>query len=169
MVSNSSMKDRSNCFVKMVGQIYSVSYGRVIPQIQIFKSKEDYDKIKEIERMVKRYFKLEKKCLNFEKRLVLYYLKEMKRYLENCEVMEVFSDNVNAFQDEFHYIIKFISNCMILRLPQRELLIDESDEDFIEEKLKIDKKYYDEYYGEKEEYYKYIEKIRNLLLAKILH
>ena len=47
MVSNSSMKDRSNCFVKMVGSIYSVSYGKIIPQIYlIFKSKEDYDKIK---------------------------------------------------------------------------------------------------------------------------
>ena len=118
--------------------------------------------------MVKRYFKLEKKYLNFEKSLVLCYLYQMKRYLEKCEVMEVFNDNVNAFQEEFHYITKFINNCMILRLPQRDLLIDESDEHF-QEKLKNDKKYYEEYYGENKKYYKYIEKIRNLLLAKILH
>ena len=79
-----------------------------------------------------------KKYLNSEKKLVLYYLKEMNRYMENCEVMEVFSDHEHAFYEEFCYISKFIRNDMILSLPQRALLIVESDEDYIEEKLKND-------------------------------
>ena len=170
MVVDSSMKVRSNCFVKMVGENYYDSDEKIIPQIHlIFNSERDYDKMKEIERMVKKYFKLEKKYLNSEKKLILFYLKEMKSYMEDCEVMEVFSDCEHAFQEEFCYISKFIRNDMILSLPQRELSIVESDEDFIEEKLKNDEKYYEEYYGENEKYYKYIEKIRNLLLGKILH
>ena len=55
-------------------------------------------------------------------------------------------------------------------LPRRGLVIsDDNNEDFIEEKLKSDRKFYEDYYGENEKYYKYIEKIRNLLLNKILH
>ena len=118
---------------------------------------------------MKKYFKLEKKCLNSKKKLVLFYLKEMKSYTENCEVMEVFNDYEHAFQEEFCYISKFIRNDMILSLPRKELVIAESDEELIEEMLKRDKKYYEEYYGENEKYFKYIEKIRNLLLGKILH
>ena len=93
----------------------------------------------------------------------------MKSYMEDCEVMEVFSDCEHAFQEEFCYISKLIRNDMILSLPRKGLLIVESDEDFIEEMLKRDKKYYEEYYGENEKCYKYIEEIRNLLLGKILH
>ena len=170
MVLDSSMKVRSNCFVKMVRENYYDSDEKIIPQIHlIFNSEKDYDKIKEIERMVKKYFKLEKKSLNSEKKLVLFYLKEMKSYMENCEVMEVFSDYEYAFQEEFCYISKFIRNDMILSLPRKGLVIAESDEELIEEMLKRDKKYYEEYYGENEKYFKYIEKIRNLLLGKILY
>ena len=170
MVVDSSMKVRSNCFVKMVRENFYDSDGKIIPQIYlIFNSERDYDKMKEIERMVKKYFKLEKKYLNSEKKLILFYLKEMKSYMEDCEVMEVFSDYEHAFQEEFCYISKFIRNDMILSLPRKGLLIVESDEDFIEEMLKRDKKYYEEYYGENEKYYKCIEEIRNLLLGKILH
>ena len=164
------MKVRSNCFVKMVRENYYDSDEKIIPQIHlIFNSEKDYDKIKEIERMIKKYFKLEKKSLNSEKKLVLFYLKEMKSYMENCEVMEVFSDYEYAFQEEFCYISKFIRNDLILSLPRKGLVIAESDEELIEEMLKRDKKYYEEYYGENEKYFKYIEKIRNLLLGKILY
>ena len=159
MVGNSSMKVRSNCYVKMVRENYYDSDEKIIHQIHlIFNSEMDYDKMKEIERMVKKYFKLEKKYLNSEKKLILSYLKEMKSYMENCEVMEVFSDYEHAFQEEFCYISKFIRNDMILSLPRKGLVIAESDEELIEE-----------YYGENEKYFKYIEKIRNLLLGKILH
>ena len=154
----------------MVRENYYDSDEKIIPQIHlIFNSEKDYDKIKEIERMVKKYFKLEKKSLNSEKKLVLFYLKEMKSYMENCEVMEVFSDYEYAFQEQFCYISKFIRNDTILSLPRKGLVIAESDEELIEEMLKRDKKYYEEYYGENEKYFKYIEKIRNLLLGKILY
>ena len=47
MVVDSSMKVRSNCFVKMVRENYCETDENIIPQIHlIFKSKEDYDKIK---------------------------------------------------------------------------------------------------------------------------
>ena len=58
---------------------------------------------------------------------------------------------------------------MLLKLPRRGLVIVEDDEDIIEEMLKEDKKYYEDYYGENEKCYKYIEKARNLLLNKILN
>ena len=170
MVVDSSMKVRSNCFVKMVRENYYDSDVKIIPQIHlIFNSEKDYDKMKEIERMVKKYFKLEKKYLNSEKKLVLFYLKEMKSNMENCEVMEVFSNYEHAFEEEFCYISKFIRNDMILCLPRKGLVIAESDKELIEEMLKRNEKYYEEYYGENEKYFKYIEKIRNLLLGKILY
>ena len=126
-------------------------------------------KWKKLREWLKSILNWKKKCLNSKKKLVLFYLKEMKSYTENCEVMEVFSDYEHAFQEEFCYIRKFIRNDMILSLPRKELVIAESDEELIEEMLKRDKKYYEEYYGENEKYFKYIEKIRNLLLGKILH
>ena len=120
MVVDSSMKVRSNCFVKMVCENYYDFEETIIPRIHlIFNSEKDYDKIKEIERMVKRYFKLEKKYLNSEKKFILFCLKEMKSYMEDGEVMEVFSDCEHAFEEEFCYISKFIRNDMILGLPQR--------------------------------------------------
>ena len=54
--------------------------------------------------------------------------------MENCEVMEVFSDHEHAFYEEFCYISKFIRNDMLLKLPRRGLVIVEDDEDIIEKK-----------------------------------
>ena len=139
MVVDSSMKVRSNRFVKMVRENYRETDESIIPQIHlIFNSESKYYKITEIEKMVKKYFKLEKKYLNSEKKLVLYYLKEMNRYMGNCEVMEVFSDHEHAFYEEFCYISKFIRKDMLLKLPRRGLVIVEDDEDIIEKKLKVD-------------------------------
>ena len=72
----------------------------------------------------------------------------MIKQLEEYEVMEVYSDHVAAFHMEFSYISDFIHNDMILRLPQKPLVIYETFEEFVEEKLKNDEKYYREYYGE---------------------
>ena len=168
MVVDSSVKVRSNCFVKVVRENFYDSEGKIIPQIHlIFNSESEYYKIMEIEKMAKKFFKIEK--IEFGTKLVLFYLKQMKSYLEDYQVMEVFSDHELAFEEEFCYIRKFIRNDMLLSLPRKGLAIGESDEELIEEMLKRDKKCYEEYYGENEKYYKCIEKIRNLILDKILH
>ena len=69
MVVNSAMKDRTNCYIKIVRENYYCDvYEKIIPQIHlVFNSKKDYDKISDIEKMIKKYFKIEKKYLNTEK------------------------------------------------------------------------------------------------------
>ena len=55
MVGNSTMKNRSNCFVKNVGTVYSVREGELFPNMHlIFTSEKDYEKIKKIDRMVEK-------------------------------------------------------------------------------------------------------------------
>ena len=151
MVDNSTMKDRTEFYVKIVREnYYCDGYEKIIPQIHlVFRSKKDYDKLSDIEKMIKKYFKMEKKYLNTEKKyLINYYLKVMIKQLEECEVMEIYSDHVAAFHLEFSCISDFIHNDMILRLPQKPLVIYETYEDFVEQKLKNDEEYYKEYYGE---------------------
>ena len=58
---------------------------------------------------------------------------------------------------------------MILSLPQKEMDISEILEENIERELKKYDEYLEKYYGENKKLYKYIEKIRNLLLDKILY
>ena len=60
----------------------------------------------------------------------------MKSYMEDCEVMEVFSEHELAFHEEFCYISSFIRNNMILSLPQKEMDISEILEENIERELK---------------------------------
>ena len=95
----------------------------------------------------------------------------MVNQLKEYEVMEVFSDHVEAFNLEFGCISDFIHNEIILSLPQKVTFIfftKETLEDDIKEKLKNDKVYYKEYYGVNEKYYRKIEKVMKLLKEKIL-
>ena len=122
MVVDSSMKVRSNCFVKMVGENYYDSDEKIIPQIHlIFNSESEYYKITEIEKMVKKYYKIEKRYLKSEKKLVRFYLKQMISYLEDCQVMEVFSDYEFAFDEEFIYINKFINNDDVIEITSKRI------------------------------------------------
>ena len=69
MGGNSPMKDKTNCYIKIVCEdYYCVCYEKSIPRINlVFHSKKDYDKISDIEKMTKKYFKIEEKYLNTEK------------------------------------------------------------------------------------------------------
>ena len=122
MVGNSANKDRTQCYIKKVGDTdYIDDEGKIKNRDVhlVFKSKRDYNKIRVIEEMFKRYFVLEKKYLKTEEKFVIYYyLKEMIRKLKEYEVMEVLSDQLNAFKSEFKYIGDFINNRMKLKLPQ---------------------------------------------------
>ena len=75
MVDVSSMK-RSMCFVKMVRENYYFGIEDIIiPKIHlIFNSEEDYDKLSDIEKMFKKYFKIEKSMLIQKKVLNLLLL-----------------------------------------------------------------------------------------------
>ena len=74
MVVDSSMKVRSNCFVKMIRENYRETDESIIPQIHlIFNSESEYYKITKIEKMVKKYFKLEKSTL-IQKRNLFYII-----------------------------------------------------------------------------------------------
>ena len=61
--------------------------------------------------MAKKYFMLEGvEGVEGEKELILYHqLKKIIRYLNDCEVMEVLSDNGEAFDLMFHHIIYLIT------------------------------------------------------------
>ena len=58
MVVSSAMQDKSVCYVKVVKENYYCDMNEfTYPKIHlIFLSKRDYNKINEIERLVKRYF-----------------------------------------------------------------------------------------------------------------
>ena len=97
MDGNSARKDRTNCYIKIVCENYYCDcYEKIIRRIHlVFRSKKDYDKISDIEKMIKKYFKIEEKYLNTEKKyFIYYYLKEMIKQLEEYEVMEVYSDSI---------------------------------------------------------------------------
>ena len=122
LVGNSANKDRTQCYIKRVGDTNYIDDEGKIKNRDIhlvFKSKRDYNKIRVIEKMFKRYFVLEEKYLKTEKKFIIYYyLKEMIRQLKEYEVMEVLSDQTNAFNTEFKYIADFINNRTKLKLPQ---------------------------------------------------
>ena len=116
--------------------------------------------------MIKGYFKLEKKYLNTEKEyLIYYYLKEMIKQLKEYEVMEVYSDHIDAFHLEFSYTSEFISNSIELRLPRKPMMVFDSFEDLLEQELK----YYEEFYSsENQKFTNKIIKAIILLKVKIL-
>ena len=168
MVGNSAMKDKTNCYVKIVCEdYYCDSDEETKPRIHlVFHSKKDYNKIRDIEKMIKRYFEIEKKYLETEKKCIIYYyLKEMIKQLKECEVMEVYSDHLYAFPLEFSYISDFIYNNIELRLPRKPLIVYDTFEDLLEQELE----YYEEFYSSENEKYinKIIEVIR-LLKEKII-
>ena len=141
MVGISTNKDRTQCYIKKVGDTdYIDDEGKIKNRDVhlVFKSKRDYNKIRVIEKMFKRYFVLEEKYLKTEEKFIInYYLKEMIRKLKEYEVMEVLSDQVNAFYSDFKYVADFINNRMKLKLPQSPdsliVIYDDTDyEDFEE-------------------------------------
>ena len=72
----------------------------------IFLSKQDYNKITEIEKMCEKYFNLERVEVDEEEKEYILYrqLKKLIRYLNECEVMEVLSDHPDAFDLMFNCI-----------------------------------------------------------------
>ena len=113
MVVSSAMNDKSDCYVKVVKKHYYCDMNEVVfPKIHlIFLSKRDYKKINEIEKMFEKYYELEVKN---EKETILYnYLKEIIKHLKECEVMEVFSDHIDAFYLNYRYINNFIIKASI--------------------------------------------------------
>ena len=167
MVGNSANKDRTQCFIKRVSETDYFDDEGIIKNRDIhlvFKSKRDYNKIRVIEKMFKRYFELEEKYLKTEKKFIIYYyLKEMIRQLKEYEVMEVLSDQANAFNTEFKYVADFINNRMKLKLPQSPdslIVIDDSDYEDHEDHEEVESK--------NEKYFRNIRKVKKLLKEKIL-
>ena len=165
MVGISENKDRTQCYIKKVGDTdYIDDEGKIKNRDVhlVFKSKRDYNKISDIEKMFKEYFVIEEKYLKKGKKFIIYYyLKEMIRKLKEYEVMEVLSDQVNAFKSEFKYIGDFINNRMKLKLPQSPdsliVIYDFSDYEDLEEVER-----------ENEKYFRKIRKVIKFLKEKIL-
>ena len=167
MVGNSAMKDKTNCYIKIVCEDYCCdSDEEPIPRIHlVFRSKKDYNEIRDIEKMIKGYFKIEEKYLNTEKKYIFYYyLKEMIKKLKEYEVMEVYSDHIDAFHLEFSYISEFIHNNIELRLPRKPLIVYDTSEELLEKELK----YYEEFYSSENEKYKIIEGKNNISVNNII-
>ena len=88
-------------------------------------------------------------------------IKKLKEY----EVMEVYSDHIEAFHLEFSYISEFIHNNIELRLPRKPLIVYDTSEELLEKELK----YYEEFYSsENEKYINKIIKVIRLLKEKII-
>ena len=107
----SIMQNKFDRYVKVVRENYYCDMSeRTYPKIHlIFLSKQDYNKIIEIEKMCEKYFMLERVKLvervEGEKEYFLYcQIKKIISYLNECELMEVLSDHPDAFDLMFHYI-----------------------------------------------------------------
>ena len=164
MCDNSQNKVLKLCYIKKVGDTdYFDKEGNVKNRDVhlIFETKQDYNKIRLINKMFKKYFVLEEKYYETKKYLLKEQLKEMIMKLEEQDVMIVLGDEgiafKNHFKDEFKYIVDFLDNRMKLKLPSTPDLLDYllgyevSKEDQIKNK-KI---------------YRYIRKVVKLLEEKI--
>ena len=127
MVVSSEMKFKSHCYVEVVKRNYHDEYKGYYPKIHlIFLSKCDYKNINKIEKMFEKYYELEVKN---EKETILYnYLKEIIRYLKECEVMEVFSDHIEAFYLKYRYINNFKVRASIN--PDKEYVSERMEDKF---------------------------------------
>ena len=107
IIVSSTMYHKSSCYVKLVKTNYHDSeYECIFPKIHlVFLSKRDYIKITKIDKMFEKYDELE----NNKNEDILYnYVKEIINHLRECEVMEVFSDHIEAFHMKFQYISTFL-------------------------------------------------------------
>ena len=165
MVDNTQNKVQKKCFIKKVGDTdYFDEEGNVKNHDVhlIFETKQDYNKIRLINKMFKIYFVLEEKYYETKKYLLKEHLKEIILKLEELDEMIVLTDQGIAFRvqfkNEFKYIGNFLDNRMKLKLPTTPDLIEYllgyeevSKEDQIKNK----------------KYYKYIKKVVKLLEEKI--
>ena len=87
MVGNSANKDRTQCYIKRVTETHYFDDDEGMLKIKdihlVFNSKRDYNKIRVIEKMFKRYFELEKMYLETEKKV--YYLLLLERNGQEIE------------------------------------------------------------------------------------
>ena len=161
MVDNSQNKVLKLCYIKKVGDTdYFDKEGNVKNRDVhlVFETKVDYEKIRLIDKMFKKYFVLEEKYYETKKCLLKEQLKEMIMKLEEQDVMIVLSDQGNAFKDEFKYIGDFLDNRMKLKLPSTPDLLD-----YLLGYEEVNKE--DEIKNKK--YYRYIRKVVKLLGEKI--
>ena len=158
MVDNTQNKVQKKCYIKKVGDTdYFDEEGNVRNRDVhlVFETKQDYNKIKLIDKMFKTYFVLEKKYYNTKKYLLKEYLKEMIMKLEEQDVMIVLSDHGNRLNNEFKYIADFWDNRMKLKLPSTPSFFPNSLLLHEEEEIKNKK------------YHRYIRKVVKLLEEKI--
>ena len=74
--------------------------------------------------MFEKYYELEVK--NEKESIIYNFLKEITRYLKQCEVMEVFSDHIDAFRFNYLYINSFKVRISIN--PEEEYVSERMDE-----------------------------------------
>ena len=162
MVNNIQNKCQKKCFMKKVGVIENNvdEEGYVLYEdVQmLFESKQDYNKIRLIDKMFKKYFVLEKKYFNTRKYLLKEYLKEMIMKLEEQHEIFVMSEQGQLYKDEFKYIGRFLSNGTKFKLPSSPsslIILDKGvEEDIKEDEIKNKK------------YHRYIRKVVKLLEEK---
>ena len=106
----------------------------------VFESKQDYNKIRLIDEMFKKYFVLEKKYFNTKKYFLKEHLKEIIMKLEEQDKMIVLSEQGQAYIDEFKYIGHFLRKGMKFKLPPSPdsliILEPEELEDIKEDEIK---------------------------------
>ena len=168
MDDDSQIKAQNLYYIKKVGDTdYFDKEGNVKTRDVhlVFESKQDYTKVRLIDKMFKTYFILEEKYFKTKKYLLEEQLKEMIMKLKEQDEMIVLSDQVYAFRSEFKYIDDFLSNRMKLKLPPTPgslIIYDSGDEQDIKEDIKEDE-------IKNKKYHRYIRKVVKLLEEKIYH
>ena len=121
-------------YVIEVGEDYYCDMAeRTYPKVHlIFNSEEDYKKMMEIEKMFKELVKIEEYNKG-EDLIYCDYLKKIIKYLNECEVMEVWGDIPDAISLKFDYNIMEIEDIF----PLREENISEIKKKYIEKVLDL--------------------------------
>ena len=125
---STEMKHKSDCYVKVIKKDYKHNSKLILKFHLLFLSKLHYKKIRKIEKMFEKYYDF-KKILQNRKRIYSYLLsqKKIKNYLKECKVIEVLSDDIEAFETRFYHIIKFVTESYIFK-PQKRLISYEGEE-----------------------------------------
>ena len=163
MVVRSEMKKKSNCYVKVIKKDYCDNSKLILNYHLLFLSKLYYKKIRKIEKMLEKYHYLKQKYFKTDKEYnLIYYLKKIIIYLKECTVIEILSDDKEAFKNRFYHILKFVTESYIYN-PKKSILSYKEENKANITHITLFKK------NVNERLKKYTLKVKDLLREKILH
>ena len=100
------MKNKTECYVKVIKKDYENNEKITTKYHLLFLTKIHYQKMRKLEKMFERYFKIERKEKNYI--IIEKCIKNIYSYLKECEKMEIVPHDREAFETRFPFINEFL-------------------------------------------------------------